>query len=51
MEERRKGQRRVLADRRKEERRVVQVPVEVELRVTGERRDGERRELLDRRKA
>ncbi len=33
MEERRKGQRRVLADRRKEERRVVQVPVEVELRV------------------
>jgi len=47
----RKGQRRVLADRRKGERRVVQVPVQVELRVMGERRVGERRVLLDRRKA
>jgi len=50
MEERRKTLRRVTPDRRKGERRVKQIPVQVQKRVTGERRKGERRVLAGRRK-
>ena len=50
MQEKRRAERRVLGDRRKGERRVMQVPVEVERRVGGEQRKGERRVVPDRRK-
>ena len=49
MEERRRKIRRVTEDRRKGERRVMQVPVDVERRVTRDRRRSERRVLADRR--
>jgi hypothetical protein len=49
MEERRRTIRRVTEDRRKGERRVRQVPVDIERRVTGDRRKAERRALADRR--
>ena len=51
MQERRQEQRRVTVERRKGERRVMQVPVKTEQRVTGERRKGERRVLENKRKA
>jgi hypothetical protein len=51
MKGRQRRERRVTPDRRKGERRVKQVPVDIERRVTGERRKGERRGLADTRKA
>jgi len=51
MQERRQEQRRVTVERRKGQRRVMQVPVNTERRVTGERREGERRVPEDKRKA
>jgi hypothetical protein len=50
MQEKRRAERRVLGDRRKGERRVMQVPVAVERRAGGERRKEERRVQPDRRK-
>jgi hypothetical protein len=50
MQERRQEQRRVTVERRKGERRMMQVPVNTERRVSGERRKGERRVLADKRK-
>jgi hypothetical protein len=49
MQEKRRAERRVLGDRRKGERRVMQVPVEAERRAGGDRRKGERRAVPDRR--
>lgn len=49
MGEKRRILRRVTGDRRKGERRVVQLPVETESRAAGERRKGERRVPPDRR--
>lgn len=50
MEEKRRIIRRVTGDRRKTERRALQIPVDAERRGGEERRKNERRVLPDRRK-